>query len=143
MSVKFPVNLSKKKRGVRVQPNLTVEDLELLEREVLTKRKVLGFVNGFGDVLGIAQPWYMKLKMMMKRFHEGEISLGWDDEVLGEQRRAWLDVMTEALVQGSMVFPRSTRPQNSSGEGPSVDGLAEGALQVLGLSFPGLYCVQS
>ena len=140
LCVKFPVNLSKKKRGVRVKPNLEVSDLKELEQVTLTKRVLLGFINGFGDVLGIAQPWYMRLKMMMKKLYETEVPLEWDDEIPSEQRQSWLDVMTEALVQQELSFPRSTRPDLATGEGPVVAGFADGAVPGYGgcvyLSWP-------
>ena len=45
MAVKFPVNLSKKKRSVRSEPNMTVDDRERLKMMKLSKRNLLGFVN--------------------------------------------------------------------------------------------------
>ena len=38
MCVKFPVNLSKKKQGMRLKPNLEVNYLKALEQVTLTKR---------------------------------------------------------------------------------------------------------
>ena len=69
MAVKFPVNLSKKKRSVRSEPNMTVDDIEKLKMMKLSKRNLLGFVNGIGDPLGIGSPWYMKLKLLMKKLY--------------------------------------------------------------------------
>ena len=63
LGVKFPVNLSRKKRSVRSEPDMTVADIERLRAVKLTKRNLLGFVNGSGDPLGIGSPWYMKLKL--------------------------------------------------------------------------------
>jgi hypothetical protein len=57
MAVKFPVNLSVKKRSVRSEPNLTISDIEKLRTMHLSKSNLLGFVNGFSDPVGIASPW--------------------------------------------------------------------------------------
>ena len=57
MGVKFPVNLSKKRRSVRVQPNIKLSEVDKLGEIRLTKRILLGFVNSFGDPLGIASTW--------------------------------------------------------------------------------------
>ena len=57
LSVKFPVNLSKKKRSIRSEPDMTIADIERLRTLHLCKRNLLGFVNGIGDPLGIGSPW--------------------------------------------------------------------------------------
>ena len=80
-----------------------------------TKRILLGFVNGFGDPLGIASPWYMKLKTIMKKLYQLQEVLTWDDEIPSSSRQEWINVMEEALVTGILHFPRSTRPENATG----------------------------
>ena len=77
-------------------------------------------MNCFGDPLGIASPWYMKLKMNMKRLYQLQDVLGWDDEIPSSNRQEWIDVMIEALVTGMLHFPRSTRPKNATGKGPML-----------------------
>ena len=132
MAVKFPVNLSRKRRSVRSQKNLTVQDIDKLVDMKLSKRILLGFVNCFGDPLGIASPWYMKLKMNMKRLYQLQDVLGWDDEIPSSNRQEWIDVMIEALVTGMLHFPRSTRPKNATGKGPMLVGFGDGALPGFG-----------
>ena len=56
MGVRFPVNLRCKRRSVRSEPNLTVDDTEKLRTMKLCKRNLLGFINGFSDPAGIASP---------------------------------------------------------------------------------------
>ena len=126
MSVKFPVNLSKKKRSVRSEPNLSVGDIPKLGAVKLTKRILLGFLHGFCDPLGIASPWYMKLKVLMKELYELEAPLGWDDVIPVSNKEKWVAVMTEALLEGTLPFPRSTRPKNAVGTGPLIVTFADG-----------------
>ena len=52
LSVKFPMNLSQKKRGVRLEANLSMDDLDMLKTRKLSKRMLLGITNGFGDFWG-------------------------------------------------------------------------------------------
>ena len=132
MGVKFPVNLSRKKRSVRSLPNLTMKDIEKLGEVKLSKRILLGFVNGFGDPLGIASPWYMKLKVLMKKLYELQDALSWDDSIPIGNRQEWIDVMVEALVTGVLKFPRSTRPMKANGQGPRLVGFGDGALPGFG-----------
>ena len=51
----------------RAQQNITLSEVDKFAEIQLTKRILLGFVNSFGDPLGIASPWYMKLKILMKK----------------------------------------------------------------------------
>ena len=55
MSLKFKMNLSKKKRSARTGPDLTVETLDSLKSVAFTKRNLLGLTNSFGDFLGISE----------------------------------------------------------------------------------------
>ena len=70
LSVKFPMNLSQKKRGVRLEANLCMDDLDMLKARKLSKRMLLGITNGFGDFLGIASPFVIRYKVLMRKlFH--------------------------------------------------------------------------
>ena len=51
MTVNFSLNLSGKRRSVRKEADLTVADIDRLKSRPLTKRLLLGVVNGFGDVI--------------------------------------------------------------------------------------------
>ena len=64
--------MSRKGLSVRTEPNMTLADLERLKSMHLCKSNLLEFVNGFSDPIGIASPWYMKLKLLMKKLFELE-----------------------------------------------------------------------
>ena len=81
MAVKLMINTSEKKRSVRVQPDLTLADISFLQDIRMTKRVLLGVTNGFGDFLGIASPYTIKLNLSMKKLFELDEPLGWDDDV--------------------------------------------------------------
>ena len=135
LGVKFVVNLSKKRRSVRSEPDITVSDLEKLRQTHLSKRNLMGFVNGLSDPLGIGSPWYMKQKLLMKKLFELENPLSWDDKIPDANREGWIEVMTEALVEGTLPFPRSTRPEHAVGVGPLVVGFGDGAIPGYGGSI--------
>ena len=46
LSIFIPVNLSRKKQSVRVEQNLTTDDIESINSRCLTKRILLGVTNG-------------------------------------------------------------------------------------------------
>ena len=49
-----------------------------------------------------------------------------DTPIPEENRKEWVDVMTEALEQGVLKFPRSTCPACASGS-PCLIGFGDGA----------------
>ena len=126
MGIKFTVNLSKKKRGVRSLPNLTIDDTEELSNVIMTKRLLLGFANSFGDFLGVACPYTIRLKMSMKKLFELDVPIGWDDQIPEELREDWCNLILEALANGSLSFPRSARPSNAVGR-PYIVGFGDGS----------------
>ena len=94
LAVKFPVYLSRKKRSVKSEPDLTVADFEKLRTMRLCKMNLLGFVNGIGDPLGIGSPWYMTLKLLMKKLYQLEAPLSWDEKIRDGNHDEWIHVMT-------------------------------------------------
>ena len=126
MSVKLSINMSKKKRGVRSKPDLTVSDIPSLQGIKMNKRLLLGVTNSFGDFLGIASAYTIRLKLLMKKLYEMDIPLSWDEDIPSDLRPAWIDLISEALAAGTLSFPRSTRPANAVG-GPRVVGFGDGA----------------
>ena len=67
LSVRFSINLSKKRRSVRSEPNLMLSDIETLRTKTLSKRILLGMTNSFCDFLGIASPFTIKFKVLMRQ----------------------------------------------------------------------------
>ena len=126
LGVSFPVNLSRKKRSVRVEPNLTLEDVDGLKSRTLTKRILLGVTNGFGDFLGIASPFTVRFKVMMRELFLMEEPLTWDEAVPEWIKDNFVKLIVEALEAGSLAFPRCTRPADAvPGVGPTVVGFSD------------------
>ena len=126
LAVSFPINLSKKKRSVRQEPNLTLKDTDSLRSRTLTKRNLLGVVNGFGDFLGMAAPFTIRYKVLMRQMFLLEESLTWDQPVPEQCRQSWISLMTETLESGMLEFPRCTRPASAiSGKGPELVGFSD------------------
>ena len=128
MSVKFPIYLTNKKRKCRIDPPLTKESLiELLPKVKMTRRVCLGITNAFGDFLGMACPFTLRFKLLMKQlFEPGEGRLDWDKLVHGDGVDAWLQLIAEAVETDSLLFPRCTRPEKAIGS-PTMVGFGDGA----------------
>ena len=66
MGVKLKFNPSKKRKGIKSRPDLTLSDLEQFKTSSLSKRQVLSLCNGIYDPLGIASPYSIKLKLLIR-----------------------------------------------------------------------------
>jgi hypothetical protein len=127
MKVNLPVYLSNKKKKARMSPPLTLETFHLFPDSKITKRICLGITNGFGDFMGLASPFTIRFKLLMKQlFDGGKQQLLWDDDVPSEAREAWIQLIAEAVETNSLCFPRCVRPQDAIGS-PVVVGFGDGA----------------
>ena len=117
MSVSLPVNITKKKtKKLRSGPDLTVESLDLLREIKLSRRLCLGIASGFLDFLGIACPFTLRFKLLMKQIYEDkDLQLSWDDELPGQFLAPWIDLITETVMSDSICFPRTTKPSSAQG----------------------------
>ena len=126
LSIKFSINLSKKRRSIRSEPDLCYNDIASLRSKTLTKRILLGVTNSFGDFLGISSPFTIRFKVLMRQLFMLEKPLAWDEEIPVECGEAWISLLTETLEAGSLQFHRSTRPFNAiRGIGPTVVGFSD------------------
>ena len=65
---------------MKPRPDVTVDNLHLLPTSKFTKRICLSIVNGMGDYLGIACPFLLRFKLLMKDIFE-QRDIGWNDEI--------------------------------------------------------------
>ena len=107
-------------------PNLTLRDIEKLKTKPLSKRILLGVVNGFGDFLGMAAPFIIRYKDLMRQLFLLEEPLTWDSPIPESFRNDWIELMLETLECGDLYFPRCTRPENAiSSVGPELVGCSD------------------
>ena len=127
MGTLFNVFLTNKKRKMRTQPALTVDTLDLLESSPLTKRICLGITNGFLDFLGLACPFTLRFKLLMRQFFEDQnVQRKWEDKVPDDMVEAWKELIAEAVKSSSLCFPRCVKPVGAIGA-PLVVGFSDGA----------------
>jgi len=111
---KVKLNFSQRHRKVRLESD--VEEDELLEKlpEVLTKRILLSQVNGVHDPLGLATPFTVKAKILLRRLNE--LMLDWDDSIPPEEREPWVQFFVELFEMEDIRFARSTKPDGAKGQ---------------------------
>ena len=125
------LNLSKKRKNVRTEPDLTVSDLGSLKSTTMTKRNLLGITNSFGDFLGVAEPFTLRFKLLMKKLFDVEVPMLWDQPIEGKLKEEWIELIAEAVVGEMLVFPRRSRPDRAVGS-PRCVGFGDGAFPAYG-----------
>ena len=88
---KVVLNFAARIRKVRSGPNLSQDQVPASIPTVLTKRMVLSQINGTYDPMGLATPFTIKAKILMRRLWLGGAkSLGWDDPMSEFMRSEWI-----------------------------------------------------
>ena len=128
LAVMLPINTSGRVRKMKQKPDLTKDTLDLLQSTKLSKRLCLSITNGFIDILGIACPFTLRFKLLMKQLFENEEKMTWNDVITDDAKLAWVDLITESVFSGSICFPRTTRPVNAIG-GPNIVGFDDGSFE--------------
>ena len=127
MAVSFPIYLTNKRKKARTQPPLCKDTLGLLETTSLSKRVCLGITNGILDFLGIACPFTLRFKLLMRQLFESAYNkLEWEDKVPEEVMEAWKILISEAVLSECIVFPRCARPPSAIGN-PLLVSFSDGA----------------
>ena len=113
------INFSPKRRKIRDGPNLTVDQIPHSIPIGLTKRMILSQVNGIYDPLGLATPFTIRAKIMMRRLFTEQKQLEWDDAIPEEYRDEWAQFFREMFNMEKIQFDRCVKPQAAVG-GPSL-----------------------
>jgi hypothetical protein len=131
LMIKLMVNLTEKRRGIQVGPDLRVEDLPRLWKESLSKRKLLSMLNAFYDPMGLICAFIIKLKIKMRdltgygaKLDNGEMKLGWDDAVPSDMDKSWNEYIELIMKSEAIVCKRGTKPKNAlcEGQGHATEG---------------------
>ena len=128
LSVKFVFNPSKKRKGLKSSPDLTMADMDRFHESSTTRRALLSVVNGVYDPLGIASPYTIKLKLLMKSTIAQQDVSDWDSPVPDKIIKEWVDVIKEGILMDSLLFPRSTVNRRAIKK-PKLVGFWDGSSQ--------------
>ena len=74
---------------------------------------ILSVVNGLYDPLGLAAPFIVRAKIMLRFLVQS--NNGWDDAVSDQERQNWIKFFYEAFELEHIRFPRSTKPTEAIG----------------------------
>ena len=105
------VNFSQKKRKLHTEPNLVAENLENGIPKILTRRIILSLVNGIFDPVGLAVPFVVTAKILMRRLTMEK--LDWDETIPETERVKWVLFFVSMFEMEKITFPRSIKPANA------------------------------
>ena len=114
LQFKASINFSEKVRKIHLQPNLSASDVPDKVPNELTKRMILSQVNRIYDPLGLAAPFTVKAKILLRKLCQ--YKLNWDDPIPMNERAEWVTFFRELFEMNFVEFVRATKPINATGE---------------------------
>ena len=113
------VNFSPRKKKMRTELDLTVNDIEEKTPDPLTRRMLLSQVAGLYDPLGLATPLKQKGVILVRRAFQEAGTLTkdtWDKPLSDELRGRAVELFKEYARLSTITFPRSITPPGWVGE---------------------------
>nr|XP_058940528.1 uncharacterized protein LOC131768833 [Pocillopora verrucosa] len=114
LQFKVKMSLSPKKKRKTTHPILENSISNLLES--LTKRAILSQVNSIYDPLGLAGPFTIRAKILMRELWIKEPNLGWDETIPPDYKRAWSTFFKDMNEINSVINKRCLKPENCEGD---------------------------
>ena len=113
------VNFSTRKKKMRTELDLTMEDIEEKTPDPLTRRMLLSQVAGLYDPLGLATPLKQKGVILVRRAFQEAGTLTkdtWDRPLSRELRGRAIKLFKEYAQLSTITFPRSITPSGWLGK---------------------------
>ena len=110
------LNFSPKKKKLRTGPDINREQIPKEIPTNLTKRMILSQVNSIYDPLGLAGPFTVRAKIMMRRLWGSEAKLDWDDPVPEDVRRSWIEFFRDLFQMEEIKFKRCLKQAEAVGD---------------------------
>ena len=105
IGIKFVFNPSKKMKGLKTKPDLTLHDIDTFYESPQSRRSLLSICNGIYNPLGLASPYTIKLKLLMKDTLSVDNPGDWDTPVSRKLIKEWSLAVKEGIYQDSLWFP--------------------------------------
>jgi len=108
------LNSSPRRKKIHTGPNLSAHQIPSCLPLILSKQMISSQVNGIYDLLGLATPFTVKAKEMMKQLWCGEAKeLGWDDDIPTSMKHDWIRFFEEIFLMEQISFKRCTLREES------------------------------
>ena len=112
-SVSVKINISKKYRGARTEPDFSKEDIPRLMTTTLTRRILQGIVYSCFDIYGLVAPITIQMKIELRNLFSKELNLSWDDPVPEEIKKTWIQILQKVKCVEGVKFRRCIKPEGS------------------------------
>ena len=115
---KVKLSLSPKKKTTRTHKDATPANVQPTYSvpEVLTKCMILSQVNSIYDPLGLAGPYTVRAKILMRKLWTYETKLDWDDPIPEEYAREWMTFLDDLPEMEKITVKRCLKPHNAIGD---------------------------
>ena len=115
---KVKLSFSPKKKNTRTHKDATPANVQPTYSvpEVLTKRMILSQVNSIYDPLGLAGPYTVRAKILMRKLRTYETKLDWDDPISEEYGREWMTFFNDLPEMEKITVKRCLKPHNAIGD---------------------------
>ena len=84
-----------------------------------TKRVILSQVNSIYDPFGLAEPFTVRAKILMRELWGIENKLGWDD---ARYKQYWTQFFQDMMEMNNIKFKRCVKPKDTTDEQPMLKG---------------------
>ena len=102
---------AKGKRKFRIQSN--ANKLGQIDADNPTKRIILSQVNSIYDPLGLAGPFTVRAKILLRQLWGMEEKLNWDDPIPDNYTRDWKQFCQDLLEMNDVKFKRCLMPEDA------------------------------
>ena len=82
----------------------------------LTKRMLLSQINSVYDPLGLAGPFTVRAKILMRHLWGSDRKLDWDDPIPEENKENWITFFKDLQDMNQIRFMRCMKPSDAIGE---------------------------
>merc|ERR1712240_452182 len=128
LGIKFVFNPAEKRKGAKVRSDLTLNDVDSFIKTPQSRRSLLALCNAVYDPLGLATPFTIKLKILMKETLSLNNPGDWDSPVSTSLVKEWASASREGITQDSLYFPRS-KSSSRAIKKPRLVGFWDGSSQ--------------
>lgn len=97
-----------------------------------TKRIILSQVNSIYDPLGLAGPFTVRAKILMRELWGIENKLGWDDALPERYEQHWKQFCQDMLEMNNVKFKRCVKPKDAADEKPILIIFSDGSSNAFG-----------
>ena len=107
------IKFSSKRKTTALQRNNTATKIP---PQQLTKRMILSQINSVYDPLGLAGPFTVRAKILMRHLWGSDQKLDWDDPIPEENRENWVTFFKDLQDMDQIRFMRCMKPSDAIGE---------------------------